>query len=476
MRQYRSHTKVIATIGPATRNLEVLEQLFHEGVDVCRINFSHGTHEEHLKTIQHVRQLNEELGSQVALLADLQGPKLRIGDMENDHAELEDGQKFSFVTTPCQGDHSKAYLSYTQLPADITVGEKILVDDGKLIFEVIKTNGTDTILTRVIAGGKLSSKKGVNLPETKVTLPSLTDKDRSDAKFALDHQVDWIALSFVRKEKDIRDLRKLVGAHHNKAHIIAKIEKPEALDEMDAIIDSADGIMVARGDLGVEVEFQKVPLIQKSIIKKCIEKSKPVIVATQMMESMIQNATPTRAEANDVANAVLDGSDTVMLSGETSIGKYPVQTIRNMQKIIDATETDEFLFYKQHPPLVESKTYLPDSICYNAVRLAEQVNAAAIITLTYSGYTAFKISSHRPKAPIYSFTMNKELITDLSLVWGVRTFYFGECEQFNDYVVYTEEFLVSQNLLQKGDLVVHVGSIPILEKGKTNMMKLTRVT
>ena len=250
----------------------------------------------------------------------------------------------------------------------------------------------------------------------------------------------------------------------------------EALDELDQIIDAADGIMVARGDLGVEVDFHKVPLIQKSIIKKCLTKSKPVIVATQMMESMIQNPTPTRAEANDVANAVLDGADTVMLSGETSVGKYPIQTIRNMQMIIDSTETDEFLFYKEHAPLIQNNTFLPDSICYNAVRLAKQINAAAIISLTYSGYTTIKISSHRPRAPVFSFTMNEALIRHLSLVWGVRTYYFAECFNVNDYFEYTEEFLLSQNLLKKGDLVVHVGSIPILDRQKTNMMKLTRVT
>ncbi|MEN8229674.1 MAG: pyruvate kinase [Bacteroidota bacterium] len=476
MRQERSHTKVIATIGPATRSREILEQMFQEGVDVCRINCSHDTHEEHLKTIKFIHQLNEELGTHVAILADLQGPKLRVGEMENDQIELEDGEEYSFVTTACIGDRERAYISYERLPMDVSAGENILLDDGKLIFEVIESNGKDRVRTRVIAGGTLSSRKGVNLPHTKVTLPSLTEKDMEDARFALDHQVDWIALSFVRKEKDILDLRKIVDAHSTNAQIIAKIEKPEALEEINEIIDAADGIMVARGDLGVEVDFHRVPLIQKSIIKQCNGKSKPVIVATQMMESMIKNPTPTRAEANDVANAVLDGADTVMLSGETSVGKYPVQTIRNMQKIIDSTETDEFLFYKEHRPLQHNETFLADSICYNAVRLAEQVSAAAIITLTYSGYTAIKISSHRPRAPIFTFTMNKEQIRHLSLVWGVRTYFFGECYQINDYIKYTEEFLVSQNLLKKGDLVVHVGSIPMLEKGKTNMMKLTRVT
>ena len=476
MRHERSHTKIIATIGPATRNREILEQMIHEGVDVFRINCSHDTHQEHSKTIRAIHELNEELGSHVAILADLQGPKLRVGEMKDNGVVLEDGQEFLFVATPCTGDSEKAYISYETLPKDVTVGEMILVDDGKLSFEVLESNGKDRVKTRVIAGGQLSNRKGVNLPNTKIKLPSLTEKDREDAQFALDHQVDWIALSFVRREKDILDLREIVDAHSHHAHIIAKIEKPEALEEIDEIIDAADGIMVARGDLGVEVEFHRVPLIQKDIIKRCTLKSKPVIVATQMMESMITNPIPTRAEANDVANAVLDGADTVMLSGETAVGKYPIQTIRNMQKIIDSTETEEFLFYREHPPLNPSKTFLPDSICYNAVRLAEQVNAAAIISLTHSGYTAFKISSHRPRAPIFTFTMNQDLIRHLSLVWGVRSYFFGECDNVNDYIDYTEEFLVSRNLLKKGDLVVHVGSIPILERGKTNMMKLTRVT
>jgi pyruvate kinase len=476
MRHERSHTKVIATIGPASRNKQILEKMIHEGVDVCRINCSHDTHEEHMKTIQYINELNEELGSNVAILADLQGPKLRVGMMENDSVMLEDGQEFSFVTTPCTGTNEQAYLSYERLPVDVSVGEMILVDDGKLMFEVIKSNGKDRVKTKVIAGGPLSNKKGVNLPHTKVSLPSLTEKDIKDAQFVLDQKVDWVALSFVRRKKDIDDLRKIIDAHPNYAHIVAKIEKPEALDEINEIIDATDAIMVARGDLGVEVDFNKVPIIQKSIIKKCHEQSKPVIVATQMMESMITNPTPTRAEANDVANAVLDGADSLMLSGETSVGKYPVQTIINMQKIIDSTEDEGYIYYNKNKPRMKDDTFLAESICYNATRLAEKVDAAAIVTLTHSGFTAIKISSHRPKAPIFTFTMNEDLICDLSLVWGVRTYYFGECTNVNEYIEYTEEFLVGQNLLKKGDLVVHVGSIPILEKGKTNMLKLTQVS
>jgi pyruvate kinase len=476
MRHDRSHTKVIATIGPASRKKDVLEKMVHEGVDVLRMNLSHDSHKEHMLTIRYIREINEELGSTVALLGDLQGPKLRVGDMENDSVQLEEGQDFSFVTKACTGTREKAFLSYDRLPADVSIGERILVDDGKLIFEVTGSNGTDTVKTRVLSGGSLSSRKGVNLPNTRVSQPSLTDKDIADAKFLLDQQVDWIALSFVRREKDILDLRKIIDAHPNNARIVAKIEKPEALQEIDEIIEATDAVMVARGDLGVEVDFHRVPLIQKDIIKKCQKKSKPVIVATQMMESMINNPSPTRAEANDVANAVLDGADSVMLSGETSIGRYPVETIRNMQMIIDSTETEEYIYYKEHVSSPEAKNYLADAICLSAVQLAEQVNAAAIVSLTHSGFTAIRISSHRPKAPIFTFTMNKDLINDLSLVWGVRAYYFGECNHINDYIDYTEEFLVSQNLLKKGDLVVHVGSIPILEKGKTNMLKLTRVS
>ncbi len=476
MRHERSHTKVIATIGPVTRNKEILEKLIHEGVDVFRVNLSHDTHDEHLKTITYINELNEELGSHVAILGDLQGPKLRVGEMENDKVFLEDGQEFSFVTSACIGTREKAYLSYDRLPSDVVVGEKILVDDGKLIFEVTGSNFTDTVTCKVIAGGPLSSKKGVNLPHTRISQPSLTEKDIKDALFLLDHQVDWLALSFVRKEQDILDLRKLIDDHHGNARIIAKIEKPEALEDIEAIISASDAVMVARGDLGVEVDFHKVPLIQKDIVKRCHRKSKPVIVATQMMESMINNPTPTRAEANDVANAVLDGVDSVMLSGETSIGKYPVETIRNMQLIIDTTETEEYIYNKGHVSPPGAKNFMADSICLSAVQLAEQVNAAAIISLTHSGFTAIRISSHRPKAPIYTFTMNNDLINDLSLVWGVRAFYYGECSHINDYISYTEEFLVSQNLLKKGDLVVHVGSIPIMKKGKTNMLKLTRVS
>ncbi len=473
MRHERSHTKVIATLGPASAKREVLAKLFEEGIDVCRLNFSHGSHEDHLKSIELILELNKELNTSVAILADLQGPKLRIGEMEGNGVELEDGQNFDLVSKPCVGNKEQAYMSYHQLSADVKKGEIILLDDGKIQLEVTETNDTDQIRTKVINGGKLSSKKGVNLPNTKVSLPSMTEKDIEDAKFAIEHDVDWLALSFVRKVEDITGLKELIASTGKQVLVIAKIEKPEALEDIDNIIEASDAIMVARGDLGVEVDFDHVPLIQKSIVNKCIMKSKPVIIATQMMESMIESPTPTRAEATDVANAVLDGADTLMLSGETSVGKFPVLTVRNMQRIIDYTELKGYRFYLNHPPQEHKATFLADSVCYNAAIMAEQTEASAIISLTHSGYTAFRISSYRPKASVFAFTMNPNLLRHMSLVWGIRTYYFTECFSAEDYINYSIEFLLSRNYIKKGDLVVHVGSIPILEKGKTNMIKLS---
>jgi pyruvate kinase len=473
MRHERSHAKIIATIGPASEEKKILEKMFHEGIDVVRLNFSHGGHDEQLARIQSVLQLNDELKTNVALLADLQGPKLRVGVMENDEVILEEGQPFILTTEECIGTKERAYISYELLPQDVKRGDHILIDDGKLRLKVTGTDNHTTVTTEVIIGGPLSSKKGVNLPGTKVSKPSLTEKDIEDAKFALKHDVDWIALSFVRKAQDILDLKEIIAESGKNTGVIAKIEKPQALEELDEIIAAADAVMVARGDLGVEVDFDRVPLIQKSIVEKCIAMSKPVIIATQMMETMITNPTPTRAEANDVANAVLDGADTLMLSGETSVGRYPVETIRNMQKIIDATEFRGTHCSRKNPPKTHNATFLQDSVCYNAVEMAEQAGAAAIICLTHSGYTAYRISSHRPRANIYTFTMNEELLRRMSLVWGVRAFYFADCANINEYVDYSINFLLSQNLIKKNDLVVHVGSIPIIERGKTNMIKLS---
>lgn len=473
MRHERSHTKIIATLGPATSDKEVLRKLFYEGIDVCRLNFSHGSHDDHLKNIQLIRELNEDLNSRVAILADLQGPKLRIGEIENNLVLLKAGDEFSLVAEECTGSAFQAYMSYKHLPKDVKKGEIILIDDGKIKLEVIHTNKKDRVRTKVIHGGPLSSRKGVNLPSTRISLPCMTEKDKEDARFALKHKVDWIALSFVRSSTDIIELKDFMKDFRHKARIVAKIEKPEALNEIEQIIRISDAVMVARGDLGVEVDFDQVPMIQKMIVDKCINFATPVIIATQMMESMINNFRPTRAEAADVANAVLDGADTLMLSGETSVGKYPDLVINNMQKIIDWTEAHGLTFFRGTAPAQMSKSFLQDSSCFNAVQMAEQVNAKAIITFTHSGYTAFRISSHRPKADIFAFTSNKSLLPMLSLVWGVRAFHLESSKNIEDYINASIEFLKNKKHIQSGDVIVHVGSIPLQKKGKTNMLKLS---
>ncbi len=475
MTVHRSQTTIVATLGPASSSREILRRMILEGVDVFRLNFSHSSREEHLKLIILIKELNLELETNVAILADLQGPKLRVGEIENNHILLEEGDIVTFVTIQCMGTKDHIYMSYQEFPQDVNVGESILIDDGKIKLKVVETNKKDFVKAKVIYGGSLSSKKGVNLPETKISLPCLTSEDISNAIFAINHEIDWIGLSFVRKASDVIELKELIKKENGFAGVIAKIEKPEALSEIDEIIGLADAIMVARGDLGVEVPFDQVPLIQKSLIEKCIKSSKPVIVATQMMESMITSFTPTRAEANDVANAVLDGADALMLSAETSVGKYPVETIICMQQLINYTENNANPFNKQHEPTVGSPAFLPDSICLNASNLASQVGAKAIIAFTHSGYTAIRISSHRPRSGIYAFTNNKNLLHKLSLVWGIRSFYMNTFDHLDNAVSQTIEILKSKKLLEDGDCVIHIGSTPLNLHGSTNMMKVSYV-
>lgn len=475
MRQITSQTKIIVTLGPASSSEEIIYQMINEGVDVFRLNFSHSKQEEFLLLINIIKKLNQELGTNVSILADLQGPKLRVGEIENNNIYLTEGDVITFVTEKCLGNKDHIYMSYQKFPQDVNLGESILIDDGKIKLEVTETNKNDTVKARVIYGGPLSSRKGVNLPDTKVSLPSLTEEDISNAIFALDQDVDWIALSFVRKASDVTDLKNLIQDKKGHARVIAKIEKPEALLEIDQIIDLADGIMVARGDLGVEVPFDEVPLIQKLIVAKCIVQSKPVIIATQMMESMITNFKPTRAEANDVANAVLDGADALMLSGETSVGKYPVETINCMLRIIDYTENHGNSFNKDHVPVQRSPTFLADSICYNAAKLAQQVGAKAIIAFTNSGYTAIRISSHRPKSVIYAFTNNKKLLHIISLVWGIKPIYFDTYTSLDKAIPKSIEMLIEKNLLTTGDCVIHLGSAPLSLHGSTNMLKVSSI-
>jgi len=470
-----SHTKVIATIGPASTSKEVLRELFAAGINVCRLNFSHGTHDDHLHVIHRIHELNREMNTNVTILADLQGPKLRIGMVENGSCELHDGQMIDLTTTECLCNAERLYINLPEFAHDVQPGETVLIDDGKVKLEIIETDQKSKVTAKVIYGGILTSKKGFNLPETKLTLPSLTEKDYADAEFALDQNIDWIALSFVRSAGDLITLRDLLRSKKKFARVIAKIEKPEALENIDEIIDACNGIMVARGDLGVEVPFDRVPMIQKMIVKKCIAQAKPVVIATQMLESMTANFRPTRAEANDVANAVLDGADAVMLSAESASGKFPVEAVKVMRQIIEWTETHGFQYNRETLPDIPSHTFLPDSICLNVCRLASQSQAKAIVVFTHSGYTALRISSHRPQAETFVFTHNKSLVSKMALVWGMHAYHSGEVNTIDEAIVQSIETLKQRGYLKTGDVVVHVGSTPFGEKGQTNMIKLSCV-
>jgi len=467
-------TKIIATIGPSCSSIEKLKGLIESGMNVARLNFSHGDHKTKEKVIQRIRNLNLELNSNVAILADLQGPKIRVGNM-GDGFLLKEEAPFELTTQEVTGSADQAYISYSHFANDVNPGEKILLDDGKIELLVKETNKKDRVKTMVSHGGILKSNKGVNLPNTSISQPSITDKDKKDLEFALSQNVDWVALSFVRFASDVIDLRELIEAKNSTARIVAKIEKPEALENIDAIVQATDALMIARGDLGVEIPMENVPLIQKMLIKKCIRKAKPVIVATQMMESMIENITPTRAEVNDVANAVLDGADAVMLSGETSVGKYPIETVQNMAKIIGQIEGTDSIFYQEYAPSDQKgERFTSDLICFSACRLAQRADAKAIITMTFSGYTAMKISSHRPKAKIFVFTGNRRLLSKLSLVWGVEAFYYDSMISTDQTIADIISDLKLKNRINEGDMIVNIASIPIAEKGMTNMLKLSQ--
>ena len=421
-------TKIVATLGPASSDYQTMVEMVKAGVNVFRINFSHSSHENAEDLIQKVRKLNEEFDLNTGILADLQGPKLRIGKVE-EGAVLNPGDILTFSDKDEMGNAERVYMNYEQFAGDVKVGERVLMDDGKLVTEIIETNGKDTVRAKVIQGGALKSKKGVNLPNTKVSLPCLTEKDLADLEVAIRNDVEWVGLSFVRSPEDVKQLRSILNKNNAACRIISKIEKPEAVIEIDEIIEITDAIMVARGDLGVEVPMQGVPLIQKMIVNKCHKMARPVIIATQMMESMIDNMTPTRAEVNDVANSVLDGADAVMLSGETSVGQYPVQVIEAMSKIVaHVEESGQVKTESENPPKYKSKRFITDSICYNASKIADQVGASAILTMTFSGYTGFKISSHRPKTNIVLFTANRSILNMVSLIWGVRGFYYNKME------------------------------------------------
>jgi pyruvate kinase len=472
-------TKIVATIGPASADYETLKKMVLAGMNVCRINCSHGRHEDLKLIIENIRKINEELQSNVPILADLQGPKLRVGEMENGGTELQEGKKILITTQKCIGTADKIYINYDNFPLDVKPDEIVLLDDGKLQLQIKKTNKIDEVEAIVINGGYLSSRKGVNLPKTKVSLPSLTEKDLKDLDFVLEHEVEWIGLSFVRSASDIIELRHLISKKRKQSRIIAKIEKPEAIEDLDNIVKECDAIMVARGDLGVEMPMEQVPVIQKMIVKTCLKEGKPCIIATQMMESMITNVTPTRAEVNDAANSILDGADAVMLSGETSTGKHPVKVIENIKKIISFVESNEKLYRFtvdfDEAPQADKSRFISNYICRDACHLADQSGAKAIITMTGSGFSAMKVAGYRPNCNIYAFTSNKILMNTLSLVWGVRTIYYDKFVSTDHTIADIRYILRKMGYAKEGDLIINIASIPMEERGMSNMLKMSVV-
>lgn len=469
-------TKIVATLGPACSSREVIKAMIDAGVNVFRINFSHADYSDVKERIDIIRGLNEEFGYTTGILADLQGPKLRVGVMKDD-VVVHPGDVITFTTAEdILGTAERVYMNYKEFPADVRAGERILLDDGKLIFEVLETDGHTEVKATVIQGGPLKSKKGVNLPNTKVSLPALTQKDIRDALFAIENRVDWIALSFVRTTKDLEELQDLIAEHSDhKIPIIAKIEKPEAVENIDKIVAYCDGLMVARGDLGVEVPAHEVPLIQKKLVNRAKTARIPVIIATQMMETMITSLTPTRAEVNDVANSVMDGADAVMLSGETSVGNYPVQVIEKMTQIIESVEDSPLIQVPQNIPQVRTKRYITKTICYHAAHMANDINAKAICTLTNSGYTAFQISAWRPSAHILVFTNNKSILTQLSLLWGVKTFSYDKFVSTDDTITDINQLAKDAGAVKEGDFIINLAAMPVVERGMVNTLRVSHI-
>jgi len=470
-------TKIVATVGPACSTYDKLLDLVKAGVNCFRLNFSHGSHEDKTVIIDYLREINKNEPYNIAILGDLQGPKLRVGDLENGRIELKEGQEIIFTTEKIVGTPERIYVSYPSLANDVKIGERIFLDDGKMEVKVIEILNPNEVKISVTLGGTLLPKKGVNLPDSALTMPSLTDKDIADLEFILEKNLDWVALSFVRSTKDVRELKRLIKKTDSKIKIISKIEMPEALTNIRDIIIESDGIMIARGDLGVEVPIEQVPLIQKEIILKCMHRAKPVIVATQMMESMMERTKPNRSEVTDVANAVLEGADAVMLSGETAMGAYPTLVVETMSKIIMEVENKAYNFDRDDilTPQPHSPSLLSDALCSSACKLAKDVNASALVGMTLSGYTAFMLSSYRPKAPLFIFSKERTLINQLSLSWGVRAVYYGEEVSLDDIFLDQINILKERGFLQKGNIVVNTGSTPIELHLPTNVIKITEV-
>lgn len=473
MTRHDHRTKIIATLGPASANEEMIRKLVQSGVDVFRLNMSHGDHAYHKKTIKLIRKINKDLGTYVAILADLQGPKIRLGMVEENLPPLKKNAELIITTKELLGNNEQVYITYPAFAKDVEPGDTILIDDGKIEGRVLTSNKKDKVTVRIIHPGVLSSRKGVNLPDTNVSIPSLTEKDHEDLLFALENGAHWVALSFVRKAEDIIHLKNIIRKHGKLTKVIAKIEKPEGFRNIDAIIDATDAVMVARGDLGVEMPVENVPFIQKSIVTKCGKKAKPVIIATQMMESMIEQARPTRAEVTDVANAVMDGADAVMLSGETAMGQHPELVVKTMSRIINKAEKEDIIYNRRHVADPKSRTFLSDAVCYNSCNMADEVGARAIMGMTKTGYTAFMVSSSRPRAAIYIFTNNQEIVNTLNLLWGVKAFYYTRLKGTYETFMDVQEVLKGKKLLQKGDIVLNLGTMPVTQPSRTNVLRIS---
>ena len=469
-------TKIIATLGPSSTEKSMLKSLMKEGVNVFRVNFSHANHSEVKKTVFNIREISSLLGLHITILGDLQGPKIRLGTVKDD-VFIKSGDTISITTSEIEfGDSNLVSINYKDFPKDVAKGERILVDDGKLILKVVETNKKNLVKAEVIQGGELKSRKGVNLPNTKISLPALTEKDKTDALFAIKNNFDWLALSFVRSKKDVSELEELIRLNsENKIPIIAKIEKPEAIQNLDTILKAADGLMVARGDLGLEIPAEEVPLNQKLMVNMAKKARKPIIIATQMMESMIDSLTPSRAEVNDVANSVMDGADAVMLSGETSVGQYPVQVVQTISKIIKGVENSPLIKVPNTLPEIHSKRVITKAICFQACNIANELKASAICTLTNSGYTAWQISSWRPSAMILVFTSNKRILSQLGLLWGVSCVFYDNFVSTDRTVEEVNELAVKKEFVKKGDLVINLAAMPVIDKGQVNTLRISRL-
>lgn len=469
-------TKIVCTLGPSSNSIEKIDMLVRHGMNVARINFSHGDHKQHGEVISSIRQIADRYNVSLPILADLQGPKIRVGTMKDGAQNIEMGEYVTVTTKDVEGTSETIPVDYENLIEDAKEGNKILIDDGLLELKIVKKNKED-LVAQVIVGGVLKSRKGVNLPDVKISMSSLTEKDISDLEYAVSKNVDYIAMSFVRTADDIQDVLSRVRALGSQAGIIAKIEKPEAVEVIDDIIEESNGIMVARGDLGIEIASEKVPLIQKKIIEKCRKVGKPVITATQMLDSMINNPRATRAESSDVANAVLDGTDAVMLSGETAAGSYPVESLQTMDKICRSVENNASHIYNSlsyRKPEWKEKQVI-ESLAYSCVVLGENVEANVISTITHSGSTARRIAKFRPRIPIVAFTESDEVRRQLGLVWGVQPVKIDEIFDTDKSVKLMENYLRKHGLVNIGERVIIATGMPIAKRGRTNMIKVSTI-